>query len=68
MLPWHRGTKLFHCARCTVATTAKSVISHGMKYPDLSGITHINIDAMYRKKGQVSSTGNRSPFQSRPGR
>jgi len=46
MLPWHWVANLFHCARGTVATTAKSVISHGMKYPDLSGITHINIDAM----------------------
>ena len=56
MLPWHSVAKLFGCAWGTVATAVKSVVRYGMEHRDLSGITHIGIDGISRKKGQVYLT------------
>ena len=56
LLPWHSVAKLFSCAWGTVATAVKSVVSYGMEHRDLSGITHIGIDEISRKKGQVYLT------------
>jgi transposase len=56
MLPWYSVAKLFSCAWGTVATAVKSVVNYGMEHRDLSGITHIGIDEISRKKGQVYLT------------
>lgn len=56
LLPRHSIAKLFGCAWGTIATTVKSVIKYGMEHRDLSGITHIGIDEISRKKGQVYLT------------
>jgi transposase len=56
MLPWHSVAKLFRCAWGTVATAVKSVVNYGLEHRDLSGITHIGIDEISRKKGQVYLT------------
>lgn len=56
MLPWYSVAKLFRCAWGTVATAVKSVVKYGMEHRDLSGITHIGIDEISRKKGQVYLT------------
>ncbi|WP_319585207.1 ISL3 family transposase [uncultured Desulfobulbus sp.] len=56
MLPWYSVAKLFSCAWGTVATAVKSVVKYGMEHRDLSGITHIGIDEISRKKGHVYLT------------
>ena len=56
MLPWHSVARLFGCAWGTVATAVKSMVKYGMEHRDLSGITHIGIDGISRKKGQVYLT------------
>ena len=56
LLPWDSVAKLFSCAWGTVATAVKSMVSYGMEHRDLSGITHIGIDEISRKKGQVYLT------------
>lgn len=56
MLPWYSVAKLFSCAWGTVATAVKSVVNYGMEHRDLSGITHIYIDEISRKKSHVYLT------------
>ena len=56
MLPWHSVARLFGCAWGTVATAVKSMVKYSMEHRDLSGITHIGIDGISRKKGQVYLT------------
>ena len=56
LLPWHSVAKLFGCAWGTIATAVKSVVKYGMEHRDHSGITHIGIDEISRKKGQVYLT------------
>lgn len=56
MLPWYSVAKLFSCAWGTVATAVKSMVRYGIEHRDLSGITHIGIDEISRKKGQVYLT------------
>ena len=47
---------MFGCAWGTIAAAVKSVVKYGMEHRDLSGITHIGIDEISRKKGQVYLT------------
>ena len=56
MLPWHSVARLFGCVWGTVATAVKSMVKYGLEHRDLSGITHIGIDGISRKKGQVYLT------------
>ena len=56
MLPWRSVAQLFRCAWGTVATAVKSVVRYGLEHRDLSGITHIGIDEISRRKGQVYLT------------
>jgi transposase len=56
LMPWLSVGKLFGCSWGTVANAVKSVVSYGLKHRDLSGITHIGIDEISRKKGQVYLT------------
>jgi len=49
--------KLFDCAWGTsFASAVKVVVDYGLKHRDLSGITHIGIDEISRKKGHVYIT------------
>ena len=56
LLLWHSVAKLFGCAWRTIATALKSVVKYGMEHRDLSGVTHIGIDEISRKKGQAYLT------------
>ena len=56
MLPWYSVAKMFSCSWGTVAAAVKNVVSFGMAHRDLSGITHIGVDEISRKKGQVYLT------------
>jgi transposase len=56
MLPWYSVAKLFGCAWGTVASAVKVVVDYGLKHRNLSGITHIGIDEISRKKGHVYLT------------
>ena len=47
---------MFGCAWGTIAAAVKSVVKYGMEHRDLNGITHIGIDEISRKKGQVYLT------------
>ena len=53
---WYTVAKLFNCAWGTVASAVKVVVDYGLKHRDLSGITHIGIDEISRKKGHVYLT------------
>jgi transposase len=56
MLPWLKVAGLFLCSWGAVAAAVKSVVSYGLEHRDLSGITHIGIDEISRKKGHVYLT------------
>jgi transposase len=51
LLPWIEVARLFRCAWGTVASAVDFVVRHGLENRDLSGITHIGIDEIARKKG-----------------
>ena len=50
-LPWIEVARLFHCAWGTVAAAVDFVVQYGLENRDLSGITHIGIDEIARRKG-----------------
>jgi len=50
-LPWIEVARLFHCAWGTVAASVDFVVQYGLENRDLSGITHIGIDEIARRKG-----------------
>ncbi len=51
LLPWIEVARLFHCAWGTVAAAVDFVVQYGLENRDLSGITHIGIDEIARRKG-----------------
>jgi transposase len=56
LLPWADVARLFKCSWGTVASAVHFVVSYGLAHRDLSGITHIGIDEISRKKGHVYLT------------
>jgi transposase len=51
ILPWIEVARLFQCAWGTVSSSVDFVVKYGLENRDLSGITHIGIDEISRKKG-----------------
>ena len=51
LLPWLDVARLFRCSWGTVAASVDFVVKYGMENRDLSGITHIGIDEISRRKG-----------------
>jgi transposase len=51
LLPWLEVARLFKCSWGTVAAAVDFVVKYGLKNRDLTGITHIGIDELSRKKG-----------------
>jgi transposase len=51
LLPWLEVARLFGCSWGTVAASVDFVVNYGLKNRDLSGITHIGIDEISRRKG-----------------
>ena len=51
ILPWLEVARLCQCAWGTVASAVDFVVKHGLENRDLSGITHIGIDEISRKRG-----------------
>lgn len=51
LLPWLEVSRLFKCSWGTVAAAVDFVIKYGLENRDLTGITHIGIDELSRKKG-----------------
>lgn len=56
MMPWLQVARLFQCSWCTVAASVAYVVAFGLACRDLSGVTHIGIDEISRKKGHVYLT------------
>jgi transposase len=56
LLPWLAVARLFKCSWGTVAAAVDTVVEYGLANRDLSGITHIGIDEISRKKGHVYLT------------
>ena len=50
-LPWIEVARLFQCSWGTVASSVDFVVKYGLDNRDLSGITHIGIDEIARRKG-----------------
>jgi transposase len=50
-LPWLEVARLFRCSWGTVAVSVDFVVKYGLENRDLSGITHIGIDEISRRKG-----------------
>lgn len=51
ILPWLEVARLCQCSWGTVASAVDFVVKYGLENRDLSGITHIGIDEISRKKG-----------------
>lgn len=51
ILPWLEVARLFQCAWGTVSSAVDFVVKYGLENRDLSGITHIGIDEISRKRG-----------------
>ncbi len=51
LLPWLEVARLFKCSWGTVAASVDFVVKYGLENRDLSGITHIGIDEISRRKG-----------------
>ena len=51
LLPWLEVARLFRCSWGTVAASVDFVVKYGLENRDLSGITHIGIDEISRRKG-----------------
>ena len=51
ILPWLEVARLCQCAWGTVASAVDFVVKYGLENRDLSGITHIGIDEISRKRG-----------------
>lgn len=56
VLTWKQVANLFHCAWSTVATAVDEAVAHGLINQDLTGITHIGMDEISRKRGHVYVT------------
>lgn len=55
-LPWLQVARQFHCSWGTVAAAVAYVVAFGLARRDLSSISHIGIDEISRRKGQVYLT------------
>jgi len=51
LLPWLEVARLFRCSWGTISAAVDVVVQYGLSKRDLSGITHIGIDEISRKKG-----------------
>ena len=56
ILTWQQVAALFGCAWSTVAAAVDEAVAYGMANRDLTGITHIGIDEISRKRGHVYVT------------
>ena len=56
VLPWQQVAVLFGCAWGTVERAVEAAVVYGLAHRDLSGVTHIGIDEISRKKGHVYVT------------
>lgn len=56
VLAWQQVATLFRCSWGTVAAAVEQAVSYGLAHRDLSGVTHIGIDEISRKKGHVYVT------------
>lgn len=56
LLPWSEVARLFQLSWGTVASAVELVVSYGLANRDISGVTHIGIDEISRKKGHVYLT------------
>lgn len=56
ILTWKQVASLFHCSWHTVKEAVEEAVAYGLAERDLSGITHIGIDELSRKRGHVYVT------------
>ena len=56
ILTWQQVATLFHCAWSTVASAVDETVEYGLAHRTLSGVTHIGIDEIARKRGHVYVT------------
>lgn len=56
ILTWKQVAKLFHCSWSTVEAAVDEAVAYGMAHRDLSGVSHIGIDEISRKRGHVYVT------------
>jgi len=56
VLTWKQVAVLFRCSWGTVAAAVDEAVGHGLAHRDLSGVTHIGIDEISRKRGHVYVT------------
>lgn len=56
MLTWQQVATLFGCSWSTVAEAVDEAVTYGMAHRDLTGVTHIGIDEISRKRGHVYVT------------
>ena len=56
VLPWQQVATLFGCAWGTVERAVEAAVAYGLGHRDLTGVTHIGIDEISRKKGHVYVT------------
>ena len=56
VLPWQQVATLFGCAWGTVERAVEAAVTYGLAHRDLTGVTHIGIDEISRKKGHVYVT------------
>jgi transposase len=56
VLTWKQVAVLFHCSWGTVAAAVEEAVNHGLAQRDLSGVTHIGVDEISRKRGHVYVT------------
>ena len=51
VLPWQQVAVLFGCAWGTVERAVDAAVTYGLAHRDLSGVTHLGIDEISRKRG-----------------
>ena len=56
ILTWQQVAALFGCAWSTVAQAVEEAVAYGLAHRDLSGVTHIGIDEISRRRGHVYVT------------
>lgn len=56
LLPWSHVARLFGCSWPTVEQAVKAAVAWGRQRQDLSGLTHIGVDEIARKRGHVYMT------------
>ena len=56
ILTWQQVAALFGCSWSTVAAAVDETVTYGLTHRDLSGVTHIGIDEISRRRGHVYVT------------